>query len=98
MKKDFINASNSVKFWNFMVLVLLIITGIFSIELLVCELFIGSILAIGLALDGDEDSNFWIMLMPTIWFCLLVAGIVLLLVFIYKKVVVRFNNWLDKNI
>jgi flagellin-like hook-associated protein FlgL len=57
IKQELIDTPNSVKFWNLMVLVGLVISGIFSLDLLVVELFIGSFLTLGLAIDGVSTKE-----------------------------------------
>jgi hypothetical protein len=96
IKQELIDTPNSVKFWNLMVLVGLVISGIFSLELLVVELFIGSFLTFGLAIDGSTDNHLWMILMPITWGCMLLVGVGFLIYFIYKNTIEKFNNWLDK--
>jgi hypothetical protein len=96
IKQDFIEVPNSVKFWNGMVLLGLIISGIFSLELLAFEWFIGSIILLAMVIDGDLDNQLWGMFMPLTWFCLLLVGVGFLLYFIYKNTILEFNDWLDK--
>lgn len=95
MKKDFMNALRSVKFWNFLVLVILIITGIFNIDFLVVELVIGSILAMAIIAENEVDNNFWIIFMPSVWFLAAIGGLIIIGMFFYN-LVEKFNKYLDR--
>ena len=96
MIKDFKKAPKSVKFWNLLVLTILVTTGVFSIELLAIELIFGSIFTIGLVAEDEVDNNFWIILMPITWVLGIVGGIIILSAFLYKNIVEKFNNWIDR--
>jgi hypothetical protein len=88
---------NSVKFWNGLVLLLLIIVGIINMDFLYILLGIGSILSIGIMIDGDNtQEHLWMILMPISWlfiFLLLIGGLFGL---IYLKIITPFNDWLNK--
>ena len=96
IKQDFNNIPNSVKFWNLLVLIGLILSGIFSIDLLMVELLIGSILTLALVIDGNEDNHIWMIFMPISWLGILIAGVIVSVELIYTKIIKKFNNWLDK--
>ena len=96
IKQDFNNTPNSVKFWNLLVLIGLILSGIFSIDLFVCELVVGSIVAFGLVIEGSEDNHIWIFFMPITWLVMLIAGVIGLGTLINTNTIKKFNNWLDK--
>jgi len=96
IKQDFNNIPNSVKFWNLLVLIGLILSGIFSIDLLLCELVVGSILTLALVIDGNEDNHIWMIFMPITWLGMLIAGVIVSVELIYTKIIKKFNNWLDK--
>ena len=96
IKQDFNNTPNSVKFWNLLVLIGLILSGIFSIDLLMVELLIGSILTLALVINGNEDNHIWMIFMPISWLAILFAGVIVLAELIHKKIIKKFNNWLDK--
>jgi hypothetical protein len=88
---DWRNEPFSVKFWNSLVLVILIISPIFSLELFATEMFIGSILSLGIMMDGDSDQHYWIMFMPLFW----ILSIVALAGIGIEFSISRFNSWLD---
>ena len=96
IKQDFNNIPNSVKFWNLLVLIGLILSGVFSIDLLLCELVVGSILTLALVIDGNEDNHIWMIFMPITWLGMLIAGVIVSVELIYTKIIKKFNNWLDK--
>lgn len=96
IKEEFNNIPNSVKFWNLLVLIGLILSGIFSIDLLMVELLIGSILTLALVIDGNEDNHIWMIFMPISWLGILIAGVIVSVELIYTKIIKKFNNWLDK--
>lgn len=96
IKEDWKVLPNSVKFWNGLALLGLIISGIFSLNILYIELAIGSIILVGLVMDGETENHVWGMFMPITWVCILLVGIGLLLNLIYKNTILNFNNWLNK--
>lgn len=83
----------SVKFWNIIVLLILVISGIFApLPLLVVELLLGSIITIGLVIDNYTDRHYWIMLMPIFWilFLLVIVGIGI------AYTISKFDDLIDK--
>ena len=90
--EDWKNEPGSVKFWNLMILLILIISSIFSLDLLCAELIIGSIISLGFLIDKDSDGHYWILFMPLIWvlFILSMVGIGIGFSISY------FNSWLDE--
>ena len=94
---------NSVKFWNGLVLVGLIITGVLSLEILSVVLAIISIAALAMFIDGmgsgtDDylDNHLWIYFAPLSWGLFIVALIVIGVGKFYERTIVKFNNWLNK--
>jgi len=94
---------NSVKFWNGLVLVGLIITGVLNLEILSVVLAIISIAALAMFIDGmssgtDEylDNHLWIYFAPLSWGLLIVGLIVIGCYKLYERTIVRFNKWLNK--
>jgi hypothetical protein len=87
---------NSVKFWNGLVLLGLIITGIINVGILMIVWCIGSIILVGLVVDGEAENHVWGMFMPITWVCTLLVGIGFLLNWIYNNTILNFNNWLNK--
>jgi len=96
IKQDLNDIPNSVKFWNLLVLIGLILSGVFSIDLLMCELVVGSILTLALVIDDNEDNHIWMIFMPITWLGMLIAGVIVSVELIYTKIIKKFNNWLDK--
>ena len=67
VKQNWKEIPNSVKFWNGLLIVLLTIASIIDINFLRLFWAIGSLLTIGLFIDGDEDrmsKQLWIWLVP----------------------------------
>jgi hypothetical protein len=95
------STQNSVKFWNGLVLLGLIISGIISSDLLYIEWGIMSVFTLALGLDAmSEDKNLdkhiWIYFTPLSWGILLVGLIIMGCISFYDRVIVKFNNWLNK--
>jgi hypothetical protein len=101
IKKELIESwneiPNSIKFWNGLVLLLLIIVGIINMDILYILISLGSLLTLGIMIDGDDSKHhLWIILMPVTWlliFLMLIGGLFFLL---YLKVITPFNDWLNK--
>jgi 4-hydroxybenzoate polyprenyltransferase len=88
---------NSVKFWNSLVLLLLIIVGIINMGLLYILLSFGSLLALGIMIDGDDSKHhLWMFLMPITWLLIFLSIIIGLFYFFYLKVITPFNDWLNE--
>ncbi len=93
---------NSVKFWNGLVLLGLIISGVFSLELLCVELALMSFFALALFIDGMSDDgkrlgkHIWIYFTPLSWGLLILGLIVMGCISLYDGTIVKFNNWLNK--
>jgi hypothetical protein len=92
---------NSVKFWNGLVLLGLIISGIISSDLFYIEWGIMSVFALALGLDvmsedKNLDNHIWIYFTPLSWVILLVGLIIMGCISFYDRVIVKFNNWLNK--
>jgi hypothetical protein len=92
--KDWKNEPGSVKFWNLIVLLILVLSPIFSLELFYAELLLGSIIDLGFLIDNDRDgdSHYWIMLMPLTWVLFIISLIAIGVGFSISY----FNSWLDK--
>jgi hypothetical protein len=87
---------NSVKFWNSLVLLLLISVGLYSINTLVILWVIGSLLTIATIIENiHTDKHLWVFLMPITWFFILIGLFIMACMFIYERTISRFNNWLD---
>jgi hypothetical protein len=93
---------NSVKFWNGLVLLGLIITGIIDVEILMVVLVIMSMLAFATIFDslgGDEKSierNLWIWFTPLSWGVMLLGLLIMGSMKLKEKTIDKFNNWLNK--
>jgi hypothetical protein len=102
IKMNWKSTPNSVKFWNGLVLLGLIISGVFTLDLLCAELGIMSILALALFLDGMSDDgehldkHIWLWFTPLVWVFVCCGGLVYLGIKLYKSTISKFNNWLDK--
>ena len=94
---------NSVKFWNGLVLVGLIITGALSLDILSVVLAIMSIAALAVFLDamgsGNDDyldNHLWVYFTPLCWGLLIVGLIFIGCYKLYERTIVKFNKWLNK--
>jgi uncharacterized BrkB/YihY/UPF0761 family membrane protein len=88
---------NSIKFWNGLLLLLLIIVGIINMGLLYILLFFGSLLTLGIMIDGDDSKHhLWMFLMPITWLLIFLSLIIGLFYFFYLKVITPFNDWLNE--
>jgi hypothetical protein len=93
---------NSVKFWNGLVLVGLIVTGVLSLEILSVVLAIMSVAALALFLDAmghsDDylDKHIWLYFTPLAWGLFILALIIIGIGKLYEETIVKFNNWLNK--
>lgn len=102
IKKGWEQIPNSVKFWNGLILLGLIISGFLGLDLLLTELAIMSVLALVLGLDamGDDtktlDYHIWIYFTPLAWFMLVVGLTIYGCIKLYENTITKFNNWLDK--
>ena len=100
IQENWRNIPNSVKFWNGLVLLGLIITGIISLEVLLVVLGIMSIFSIivFLGIIGKSEkleNHLWLWLTPSVW-CLLCAGLLIyLMIKGYENTVGKFNTWID---
>lgn len=94
--KEFKKIPNSVKFWNCLLLILLVGVGVHSTFLLNVLLVMGSILAIAVSIDGDDLSNhLWVLFMPITWGVILLGLAIWGTVYLYSISIARFNRWLD---
>jgi uncharacterized BrkB/YihY/UPF0761 family membrane protein len=102
VKSSWKEATNSVKFWNSLLLAGLLTLGIIQYELLMIALFIGSFLTIGIVIDkiydarSDTEKHIWIMFMPITWIVIIVTIIGFSIYGLYKITIEPFNNWLNK--
>jgi uncharacterized BrkB/YihY/UPF0761 family membrane protein len=102
IKKNWKETPNSVKFWNGLVLLSLIVTGLLDLEILSVVLFIMSIAAFAVFLDdlgqSDDylDNHIWIWFTPLSWGMLILVLILMGSYKFYKGTIVKFNNWLNK--
>lgn len=101
IKKNWRETPNSVKFWNGLVLLGLVISGLVSLELLWVELVIMSVLACVMWFDsiGEEgrlDKHLWVWFTPLIWCLVVFALIVYGCIKLYENTISKFNDWLDK--
>lgn len=86
----------SVRFWNVLLILGLVVIGIFTWELLAILLALGSVLTVALSLDDATKNHLWIAFMPITWFCVIGISICVLLYKLYKITIVPFNNWINK--
>jgi hypothetical protein len=101
IKRNWKETPNSVKFWNGLVLVGLIITGILSLEVLGIVLGILSFLVFILWVDslGGEvklDKHLWVWFTPVVWIMMILGVIIYGCIKLYENSISKFNDWLDK--
>ena len=101
IKQDLNDIPNSVKFWNGLVLLGLVISGVIGLDLLVVELGIMSFFAFNLWLDsiGDErkiNKHLWVWFTPLIWGMVIFILIIYGCIELYENTISKFNDWLDK--
>lgn len=103
IKKVWETTPNSVKFWNGLVLVGLIVTGVLSLEILAVVLGIMSVLtlavfldAMGYSNDNYLDKHIWLYFTPLTWGLFILALIVIGVGKLYEGTIVKFNSWLNK--
>ena len=101
IKKGWGEIPNSVKFWNGLVLLGLVISGVIGIDLLLVELVIMSVFVCVLWFDsiGEEDKlskHLWIWFTPLMWCLVVFALIVYGCIKLYENSISKFNDWLDK--
>lgn len=85
-------------FWTSILLIFLIISGVYSLELLGVLLALSSILAIIGIIESNSNDNLpilWIFLTPTAWFVLLYMGLIYVVKFLYKNIILRFNSFIN---
>jgi hypothetical protein len=101
IKRNWKETPNSVKFWNSLILVGLIITGIISLEILSVVLGLTSLFAFVLWFDclddeGKLDKHLWVWFTPLVW-CMVIIGIIIYgCIKLYENTISKFNDWLDK--
>jgi len=101
IKKNWKETPNSVKFWNGLVLLGLVIFGIISLEGLTIMLGLMSIAAFAVLIsaigDGDYlEKHLWIWFTPLAWGMLILGLILFGFIKFYEGIIMKFNNWLDK--
>ena len=102
IKNDWRKTPNSVKFWNGLVLLGLIISGIISLELLSFILAVMSIFTLALLIDGMGDDgkhlnkHIWMWFTPLVWVFVCLFGLAYLGIKLYESTISKFNVWLDK--
>ena len=92
-----IKIKRSQLFWLPVYIIILVITGIISLEALGYVFAFGSFLTIAVALDDLVNDNIWIWLMPITWVCMLVGVIGMGLMFLYENSIGKLNAWLDRD-
>jgi hypothetical protein len=101
IKNGWKTTPNSVRFWNGLVLIGLIITGVLDLEILSIVLAIMSIAALAVLLsamgDGDYLNNhIWLYFTPLAWCFITIVLIVFGIIKLYERTIVKFNEWLNK--
>lgn len=101
IKKNWKETPNSVKFWNGLVLLGLVIIGIISLDGLTIMLGLMSIAAFTVLIsaigDGDYlEKHLWIWFTPLAWGMLILGLILFGFIKFYERIIMKFNNWLDK--
>lgn len=103
LKKFFVNCYNeicamdrSVRFWNGLLLVVLILSIFLCPPIFMIFQCFGSIIALAIIFDGNmEKEDLWMFYTVVPWFGLLLVGIGYSIYFVYKHTILRFNKWLN---
>ena len=101
IKRNWKETPNSVKFWNGLILLGLVVSGILDFQLLGIELMIMSlftfVLWIGsLGEEGNLDKHLWVWFTPLLW-CLVIIGLIIYgCIKLQETTISKFNDWLDK--
>lgn len=100
IQENWKNIPNSVKFWNGLLLLGLIITGTISLEALLCVLTLMSIFALAILIDSIGESeklenHLWLWLTPSVWCLLCLGALIYLMIKGYEKTIGRFNEWIN---
>ena len=96
IKESWLEIPRSVRFWN--LLVIAIVIGVFttSAEGFTLIFIFGTVGTISIFLEEREiKNNLWIFAMPITWVFLIIGLFVLIWEFIYKRYIIRFNQWID---
>lgn len=96
IKESWVEIPRSVRFWN--LLIIAIVIGVFmtSIEGSVCIFLFGTVATVSTVWEEREiKNNLWIFAMPITWVVLIIAIFYLICEFIYKRYITRFNQWMD---
>lgn len=101
IKKNWKETPNSVKFWNGLVLLGLVISGVVNFDLLGVELAIMSLFTFvlwisSLGEDGILDRHLWMWFTPLMWCLVIFALIIYGCIKLYENTISKFNDWLDK--
>ena len=101
--KRVLGLPNSVKFWNGLLLVGLIITGVLSLKILSVVLGLMSVVALAFFLyamgNGNDDyldNHIWLYFTPLCWGLLIIGLIMFGGYKLYEGTIVKFNSWLNK--
>ena len=96
IKESWLEIPRSVRFWN--LLVIAIVIGVFttSAEGFTLIFIFGTVGTISIFLEEREiKNNLWIFAMPITLVFLIIGLFVLIWEFIYKRYIIRFNQWID---
>jgi hypothetical protein len=96
IKESWTEIPRSVRFWN--LLVIAIVIGVFmtSIKGSVLIFIFGTVGAYYIILSESEiKNNLWVFAMPITWVLLIIGLFYLIFEFIYKRYITRFNQWMD---
>ncbi len=96
IKESWGEIPRSVRFWN--LLVISIVIGVFmtSVEGSILIFCLGTIATVTIFVEErDLENNLWVFSMPITWVILIIAIFTLICEFIYKRYITRFNRWMD---
>jgi len=96
IKESWLEIPRSVRFWNLLVIAIVIGVYLTSVEGFVLIFIFGTIGAASIFADEREiKNNLWIFAMPITWVFILIGLFVLICQFIYRKYIIGFNQWMD---
>jgi len=96
IKESWIEIPRSVRFWNLLVIAIVIGVYLTSVEGSVLIFILGTFGTVAIFVDErDIKNNLWILTMPITWLFILIGLFGLSWEFIYKRYIIRFNQWMD---
>lgn len=95
------SSTKAMKFWYIIAYLALAVVYVVSPLIGCCISVLLSIFLLGVFLDGSEKYNlFWVQMSFLYWFVIifliLMSSFITLGMFLYKNIILHFNNWLNR--